>query len=78
MEELASEPILKLAGQRRTKWGGQILPREKKKGGAHASKARKFLENSRTFNYCDAIEKWHLRRNSQEMRLKKPSVSCRA
>lgn len=31
MEELASEPILKLAGQRRTKWGGQILPREKKK-----------------------------------------------
>lgn len=30
-EKLASEPILKLARQRRTKWGGEILPREKKK-----------------------------------------------
>lgn len=31
LEELASEPILKLARQRRTKWGGEILPRKKKR-----------------------------------------------
>lgn len=49
LEKLASDPKLKLMRQSGAKWGGEILPVEKKSD-AHASKAVKCLENSRTFN----------------------------
>ena len=40
-------------------------------------KKKKCLENPRTCDQCDARDK-HLGRDSQEMRLRKPSVPCRA